>query len=139
MNSQTHRLILRNDLAEVAVAADWLNTLAVDLELSKARTFEMGVCLEEAISNVIRFAYPPDGKQQISVSVRVLAASIEIVVEDGGVSFNPLELDPPERHLTLDTFPVGGLGVHLMRCLARGLDYERISQKNRLTISFNRP
>lgn len=137
--SQTYRLTLQNDLGQVAIAADWLSARAADLELTRARTFEMGVCLEEAIANIIRFAYPRGGKHDISLSIHALDCSIDIVVEDGGVSFNPLELDPPERHLNLESFPIGGLGVHLMRCLARGLDYERVSQRNRLTISFDRP
>jgi anti-sigma regulatory factor (Ser/Thr protein kinase) len=139
VSSKQYNLKLRNDLAQVAVASDWLNGLALDLGLSRLRAFEIGVCLEEAFSNVVQFAFPDGGEHDISLSLCVQPGSLKLVVEDGGVSFDPLSLDPPDSHLTIDTFPVGGLGVHLMRSFARGLDYKRVARRNRLTLSFDHP
>lgn len=44
---------------------------------------------------------------------------------NSGSPFDPREAPAPDLNSALDERDIGGLGLHLLRTLAEGLDYER--------------
>jgi serine/threonine-protein kinase RsbW len=59
-----------------------------------------------------------------------LANEIRVEVEDDATPFNPLEVPAPDLDRPLDERLVGGLGIHLVRQVMDGLDYQRLDGKN---------
>ena len=84
------------------------------------------VVFEEVVANIIRHGliWKPD--QLILVIASALPDAIELVFEDEGVEFNPLDVPSPKPFETLEETKVGGLGVHLVRQLSTAVAYERI-------------
>jgi serine/threonine-protein kinase RsbW len=68
----------------------------------------------------------------------VAADAIELVVEDGGPAFDPLQQATPDLEAALDDRPVGGLGIHLVRQMMDEVAYQRTGQRNRLTMRKHR-
>ena len=85
------------------------------------------VVFEELVGNLVRHGVADAGGTAI-MTVDLLARrdEIEMVVEDNGPEFNPLEMTTPSRFTTLEEAELGGLGIPLIRRLSRKLRYERV-------------
>lgn len=91
---------------------------------------DVNIILAEVLSNIARHGYP-DENGPIFLEVRLGHDDLRCRVTDNGVPFDPFSLGtiaPVPEHLS-----EGGYGWFLIRSLARGLDYRRISDQNALT------
>ena len=68
--------------------------------------------------------------------MRLLTANGNAVleIEDDGVAFNPLEVPEPALPESLETSPIGGLGVQLIRSSMVQCDYQRRDGRNLLIL-----
>ena len=119
-------------------ATSWLRSLPTGL--SPSRLDEAELCLDELVTNVVRYAYAgadADGTPHaITVAVDRSAAGVEITVEDGGLPFDPTAAPLPALPHTLDEAVPGGRGLLLVRSIAPRLRYERRDGANRVTLVF---
>ncbi len=69
------------------------------------------LAVDEACSNVIKYAYRGDTTRKILIKFRIRKKGFEVVIEDSGVTAQPELIEG--RSLS-DVRP-GGLGVHLIR------------------------
>jgi serine/threonine-protein kinase RsbW len=100
------------------------------------------VILEELVGNLVRHG----AVDMIILDVLAQPQEIELVVEDDGPEFNPLELTTPARFTTLEEAELGGLGIPLIRRLSRSVRYERIDAegdadeiaRNRVVVTISR-
>ena len=135
-------LCIRSDLSELARVSDWLDALTQELELPEAVVFAIRLCLEEAVSNVIRHGFPPEVdrpglEKEVQISLGRTEEYVEVTVIDEGVAFDPLAVAAPASPTSIADAAVGGLGIHLMRKFAQSLAYERREGANRLTLRFD--
>jgi len=136
-NEIQDRLTLRSELSEIARIPPWIEALAASYSISPNTQFAMNLCLEEALSNVIRHGYGGAANRSLRVSFAAPRGSFEFVVEDEAPAFNPLNvpngvaLDPDGQ------IRIGGQGIHLMRQFADRIQYERTATGNRLLLSFS--
>jgi anti-sigma regulatory factor (Ser/Thr protein kinase) len=117
---------------------EFVRTGAVEAKLPNARIGELDLLVEEAIVNVCRYAYP-EGRPGIMTVTHSIPAPGELTVEiaDQGPAFNPLSTEPPDLTLSLQQRPIGGLGIFLLRTLAKSLTYRREDGWNRLTFGVS--
>lgn len=134
--SGEQHLVLQRDLGEIERMARWVDGIAERAGLSEKVTFGLQLCLEEAVVNIIRYAFTTDGEHQIVVVLAVAGDTVIARIEDDGQPFNPLEAAAPEHPSSLDEAQIGGLGIHLMRQFATRIDYRRAGTDNRLTLVF---
>ena len=95
---------------------------------------------EELLVNVFSYAYPEGGGQAI---VELTPKSLEgrpmlaFVVHDWGKPFNPFEeVRDPDLSLDLESRPVGGLGVFLIRNLTEKQLYSYENKCNTIEVLF---
>jgi anti-sigma regulatory factor (Ser/Thr protein kinase) len=134
------RLVLRGDLSETCRLSEWVQSLAARYCISDELEFSIHLCLEEAVSNIIRHGYPPGTIKPVTVEfTRPREGGLIFTVEDSARPFNPV-LEPVM--LALDTsgeLAIGGRGVRLLRAFAHTLEYDRTATGNRLRIGFKDP
>jgi len=107
---------------------------ALEANLPQARIGELELMMEELFTNVCKHAYADGMPGDVTVSYSVPApGELRVEVADHGVEFNPLKTEPPDLSLSLEKRPIGGLGIHLVKTLARSLSYRREQGCNRLT------
>lgn len=92
------------------------------------------VCEEWAANVVEHGTTGPGGATAMRLSVRRRAAALHVVAEDDGLPFDPLAMAAPDAAAVLDQRQPGGLGLHLMRRVARQVRYERVGPINRLAL-----
>ena len=124
--------------ASLHAAMEFMRTGAREAGLPEARTDELDLLIEEIFMNVCRHAYP-DGKEGVVTLTYSIPAPGELRVEiaDQGPEFNPLTAPPPDLTSNLESRPVGGLGIVLLKTLAPSLTYRRGSDWNHLTFCLS--
>jgi anti-sigma regulatory factor (Ser/Thr protein kinase) len=91
--------------------------------------YAVELVLEEVLTNQFKYAAAP-----IDLMLHVEPRLAVLQFEDGGAAFDPLQAPTPPSPSSLDEAKVGGLGLMLVRRFARTARYERIGERNRLTI-----
>jgi anti-sigma regulatory factor (Ser/Thr protein kinase) len=131
-------LIVRNELSEVARAAEWVADIAREEALSPGVAFRLDLCLEEVLANVVGYAFPDGGSHDVVVRCATDADWVILEVEDGGRPFDPLVQPLPCWPRRLADAGIGGRGVALIRHFAEESGYRREEGKNRLTLRWRR-
>lgn len=128
-------LQLMNDVGEVTKLAEWVEALAEEAGLAPDKTFQLNLALEEAVVNVINYAYPGKEGMPFVVEAEVLDDRICFVIDDSGVAFDPTQADEPDLTLSAEERPIGGLGIMLVRQFMTDIAYERTADgHNRLSL-----
>ncbi len=97
---------------------------------------DLDLVLEEVLTNIVYYAYP-SGQGDIELECGIVnEGELLIRIKDWGVPFNPLEKGPPDLTLDISEREIGGLGIFLVRQLAREVNYKRENEANVLTLLF---
>jgi sigma-B regulation protein RsbU (phosphoserine phosphatase) len=98
--------------------------------------------LEEAVTNVIEYAYAEDdGKgggakdKPIDVMAVVRDDELKFVITDEGKPFDPTKIADVNIDQDAGSRPVGGLGIHLYKNIMDNVIYRRLENKNILTLT----
>ncbi|MGA3335281.1 MAG: ATP-binding protein [Terracidiphilus sp.] len=134
------RLSLQSELDELARLWPWVEALAAEYAVPADTRFAIHLCLEEALSNVVRHGY--GGQPNHSITVECAPAGthqLVFTIEDQAPPFDPLASSAAEETpapSSIDQLRPGGQGIRLLRKFAGSLAYERLTGGNRLTIGF---
>ncbi|MEN6602287.1 MAG: ATP-binding protein [Bryobacteraceae bacterium] len=128
-------LRLDADLAELERLTGWLDTFCESHGVDDAMHYHINVAVEEVVINAIKHGRCHPQAGAIEVNLTLAGDELQIEVIDTGVSFNPLELPPPELDADIAKRKIGGLGVHLVRSLMNRVEYERLEGRNRLRLT----
>jgi anti-sigma regulatory factor (Ser/Thr protein kinase) len=127
-------VVLVNDIAEVDRLHRCVSQFCQDQGLSSEIENDLTLALEEILVNVIRYGHPEGGKHEIQIWLSLEQDCVVATVEDDGMPFNPLEAPEPDLYSPMETRPIGGLGIHLVRNITDGLEYRRNEGRNRLVM-----
>ena len=127
-------IILANDISEIARLNEFVEEIGNDFSLSPEVVFNLNLVLEEAVVNIINYAYPKEEHEKIYLSAKLHNDSIILVLTDTGKEFDPTMVPDTDITLSADERPIGGLGIFLIRQIMNEVKYERIDGKNVLTL-----
>ncbi len=94
------------------------------------------MALEELLTNIVYYAYPPDAPGVIAVEIDPGDRDLVMRVRDRGAPFDMTQKPEPDLSLGVDDRPVGGLGVFLVRKVMEEVRYERLGDENVLHLHF---
>lgn len=86
---------------------------------------------EELVVNIVDYA----GSDYLDVETVLDEESITLRFRDGGVPFNPLDIEPLDTSLSIDERKVGGMGVFFVVNSMDKVEYEYKDGENILTVS----
>jgi serine/threonine-protein kinase RsbW len=137
------RLTLKSQLEDMAALWPWVEAIVAEYAISPDTAFAIHLCLEEAISNVIRHGYNGQPGHTLTVEyASPTAHELVFTVEDQAPPFDPLEpshIEELPAPMPEDLLRPGGRGILLMRKFSSSVGYERLENGNRLTIGFVLP
>lgn len=129
-----HTIELINDVNDVPKMSEWIETLAEEAGLPMDKTFQLNLALEEAVVNVMNYAYPGQQGMPIQIEANSEPSRLTFVIDDTGVPYDPTQNEPPDITLSAEERPIGGLGVMLVKQLMNEVTYEYRDGHNRLTL-----
>lgn len=132
------RLTIENQLENLTQVASFVEEICEELGLGADWAFNLNLVLEEAMTNVIMYAYPEGEKHEIWLLVQKEPDSmLTLVLEDEGIAFDPTEVPDADVTLSAEERPIGGLGIFLIRQIMDEVTYERANNRNILTMRKN--
>jgi serine phosphatase RsbU (regulator of sigma subunit)/anti-sigma regulatory factor (Ser/Thr protein kinase) len=94
---------------------------------------EVKLAVDEAVSNVVRHAYP--GKSgNVQIEMTKLESAAEIKIMDKGIEFDWNSVLEPDLYRYVETRRKGGLGIWLIKRLMDEVVFERVGDTNILTM-----
>ena len=127
-------LTLQNDVKQVktlnAFVLQVTERMGIDTKIAK----EIKLAVEEAVVNVMDYAYPIGTTGDIDVQAMSDGQWLKFVITDSGVAFDPTEKEKADTTLSAEDRPIGGMGILLVRELMDSINYERTDGKNVLTL-----
>lgn len=131
----TKSIVLANRIEEISRMAAFIEETGEELGLTVEDSFNIHLALEEAVTNVIMYAYPKDEEHEIKLSVRHADDRLIFKIIDSGREFDPTLQPDADVTLPLEERPVGGLGIFLIRRVMQVVEYSRTADgRNILTL-----
>ena len=127
-------LTLQNDIAQVPLLAQFVEEVCEEIGLDMSTTMQMNLALEEAVVNVMKYAYPHGIVGNIHIEAQASDVRLKFVISDNGTPFDPTAKAEVDTTLSAEERPIGGLGIHLVRKIMDSINYERSRNKNVLTL-----
>lgn len=124
------RLILENDESQLVLMAGFLAEAGMEFGLEEKKVQALHLVLEEAVSNVMFYAYPEESGRRIEVEIGRDGDEVWVVVRDEGIAFDPMRREDPDVGLAAEDREIGGLGIFLIRRLMDEVEYERVKGWN---------
>ena len=129
-----HTFSIKNTFAEVEQVCAEVNGIAQDNKFSEQHIYCLNVCLEEMLTNIIKYGYDDEKRHEIEVRLEIANKIITLTIIDDGHKFNPLEAEIPEINTDIKHRQVGGIGIFLTCKMANKVTYARKDDKNVLKI-----
>lgn len=134
-DSFERHLILHNDIRQIPQLAGFIETIAQDAHIDKSLAMSLNLALEEAVTNVIMYAYPQGSDGLVDIEAVIRKDSIDFMVIDSGKPFDPTAVPDANVDSALEDRPIGGLGIFLVRNIMDSVKYERKEGKNLLSMT----
>lgn len=106
---------------------------AGDGVLDPPTIFRLLLAVEEMVTNVVK--YGNAASQCLSVAIYRRSEDVTIELGYGGAAFDPFsDVPPPALDTPVDSRPLGGLGIHLVREMIDKCYYRRQCDRNILSL-----
>jgi sigma-B regulation protein RsbU (phosphoserine phosphatase) len=123
-------LTLINKVSEITKLNAFVKSATAALNMETGLANQIKLAVEEAVTNVIDYAYPNGTEGNINITIEADESRIRFILTDSGAEFDPTRVSKADTTLTVDERPIGGLGVFLVRNLMDSINYERVDGKN---------
>ena len=128
-------ITFRNDISEISRLEGFIEQVAEQFSLPMDIVFNLNLALEEAVTNVVLYAYPKEEHEFIYLSASLKDDNtLVFVLTDSGKEFDPTLEPDADIDLSAEKRRIGGLGIFLIRQIMNEVRYERIDNKNILTL-----
>ena len=115
---------------------DFVANCAREQGVAQNKIGEIQVAVEEALVNVINYAYK-DGEGDVEVTCSLDNEKFIIEIIDSGFPFDFLSLQDPDISLNVSERNIGGLGIYLIKRLMDHVAHKRGDGKNTLTLAVS--
>lgn len=130
-----HSITLPNDINSVPQLNDFIDGFSLEAGLDMSMTMSLNLALEEAVVNVMTYAYAPDTQGELILEAVADKGVVTFILTDTGVPFDPTAKEDADTTLGIEDRPIGGLGIFLVRQLMDAVDYQRVDGQNVLTLT----
>jgi sigma-B regulation protein RsbU (phosphoserine phosphatase) len=146
-------LTMTNSLTELPRLQQFVEQLAERYGIADDVAGQLNLALEEAVVNIINYAYPPGESGAIRLTAacsnQALTANgheepsasnghgrtLTLTIEDNGKPFDPTAVPEADTTLPLEQREIGGLGIFLIRNIMDTVAYRRLPAANRLILA----
>jgi len=130
-------IIISNHVDELPILVEKIEELADQWGLAMPLAMNINLALEEAVSNVIFYAFDDEKEHDIKIVISLENKILSIEIIDDGKPFDPTARKEPDVSLPAEDRPIGGLGIFLIRKMMDNVTYTRHNNLNTLTLLKN--
>ena len=127
-------LVLPCNLQEVPRLNGFVEEVCQNVDFDELTTMDIKVAVEEAVVNVMKYAYPPGQQRDVTIEAASNEVRLKFTIIDCGQPFDPTVQAEVDTTLSAQERKIGGLGIHIIRQNMDSINYERIDNLNVLTL-----
>ena len=127
-------IVLPCDIQEVPRLNVFVEDVCQTVGFDEMVTMEIKVAIEEAVVNVMKYAYPPEQRGDVTIEAASNDVRLKFTIIDSGKPFDPTIQAEVDTTLPAKERSIGGLGIHIMRQNMDSINYERMDNLNVLTL-----
>ncbi len=121
--------------------ADFVKQASTEAGLERKEAYRLRLAVDEIATNVIVYGYEGSGQTgDLRIEMDLDAERLTLCLEDTSPAYDPTaQAPPPDLTESLESRPIGGLGVFLT---IQGVDdfrYEHVGGRNRNYFTVRRP
>lgn len=137
----TGDLVIRipGDLAEISRLPGLVEDFGARSGIPPGMVAMLNLVLEELVANTVSYGYGEDGNAHPdrAIEIRLIRQDnlVTLTVEDDAKPFDPTRLAAPDTEAALEDREPGGLGIHFVRTVMDTVEYSRVAERNRLTMT----
>ena len=128
---------ITNRLEEVPQMMASIEDICTEEGIDEMTILGINLALEEAVVNVVNYAYPEGTVGDIEMEVNADAKAITFILRDHGKPFDPTAAKEFDITLSAEERQIGGLGIHLIRNYMDEVKYDYCDGQNVLTLVKN--
>ena len=130
----TRKLTLPNDIETIPQLSEFVDVVCEEAGFDMSTTMSLNLAIEEAVVNVMSYAYPEGEKGLVDIEVFSGNGYMTFRISDAGIPFDPTTCAEVDTTLPAEQRPVGGLGIHLTRQIMDSIGYQYEGSRNILTM-----
>ena len=124
-----------NQVTQLEYLAHALEQISGEWNIPMKIALNLNLVLEELVTNIIFYGYEDKDEHEININLSYKNNTIKVQIEDDGRQFDPLQVPEPDIEKTVEDRKIGGLGIHFVRTIMDDVNYLRLGNKNRLTMT----
>jgi sigma-B regulation protein RsbU (phosphoserine phosphatase) len=126
---------IANDLAELQRLAQAVEDFVARHGLPDKVAFNLNLCLDELITNIVSYGYEDGGRHDITVGLRIENGALVTEIADDGREYDPFTQAPiPDLEAGIEERMIGGLGVFLVKEFMDRTSWRRDNGRNVVTL-----
>jgi anti-sigma regulatory factor (Ser/Thr protein kinase) len=94
---------------------------------------DLRLVAEEILTNLAKYGHDDDAEHWVRVRLTLVPGEVTLEFTDDGRPFDPRTAKPPDL-VAGGKWPMGGLGLELVRSLVDAVEYARLGSENVLTL-----
>lgn len=116
------------DIENIGIMIDSIIEFLKKHDIDSSKSKKMAVCCEELVKNIAVHGYKNSGHRYIDISLKIFPTSINAMIKDDGMPFNPLEFETLENN--------SGLGLKIVKGICEDIKYNYAANQNMINISI---
>lgn len=131
-------ICISNQYEELTKVAMWLEKMAQHFQFSERTAFKLDLVLNEAIPNIISYAYDDDLLHEIMIRIENDEHRVLLEIIDDGLPFNPFNSDLKPEQFSLEAASANGRGIFLIKSFTDTQDYSYHNNQNTIRVTINK-
>jgi sigma-B regulation protein RsbU (phosphoserine phosphatase) len=132
-------LTLPNDINTIPQLQEFVEGVGEELNIDPSLVMSLNLALEEAVVNVMNYAYPPESDGDVVIEAEANDVRLKFTIIDNGTPFDPTAIADADTTLSTEERPIGGLGIFMVRQIMDSINYERVDGQNILSLRKKLP
>jgi serine/threonine-protein kinase RsbW len=113
----------------------FLGEVCASAGLARETCLRLTLLVEELFTNTVMHGHGADSEAPVRLECEVTPGRIALLYEDTGPEHDPFaRIVAPDDQAEVEDRPVGGLGVLLVSAMAQQVEYQRVGDRNRISL-----
>ncbi|MEF2145935.1 MAG: ATP-binding protein [Desulfovibrionaceae bacterium] len=126
-----------NSMSELNRVSEGAERFMVAHMLSARTRFKTQMVIEELMTNCIKYSFSEQSEHVMELRLELGEDDLRLTLTDDGHEFDPRDAPNPCLDCSLCDAPVGGLGLRMVRQVARSFEYDRKDGRNRVDLRLD--
>ncbi len=133
----TLKLSVGTDLREIQKVIEAVDAFCANNQLPREISQKLGVIFDDLLNNTINYGFDEGEEHEIVIQIEIMHDRLIIKLSDDGIPFNPFDRIGPDTTLSVEEREIGGLGVLLVTKMTHSHSYQRLRNRNIITLTIN--